>query len=308
MIAPKSEAFEPRALPATFEALFHVFDQILVLADEASAPTLASARTIRLEASGGPIPGTPGGPLRVRGWNRAATRPRADLFGVVEVSELSSDEQDELRAGVLSLRSAAGREVGWAARDLTGLKVGLALGAGSIRGYAHAGVIDVLRQAGLDFDYISGTSVGAAVAALVVRGDSPAEIADHLDVFAPNLFKLKVPFTSMLSDRGMRSYLRSHGRRCALRGHRGATRSGRGRHREPARARAPPWPDLAGGAREHRDSRHLSGPANRPVRLRRRRRPEPLPGKRRRRHGSRRSSSASSWAAAIRIPSTTSTS
>ena len=211
MIAPKSEAFEPRALPATFEALFHVFDQILVLVDESSAPTLASARTIRLEASGGPIPGTPGGPLRVRGWNRAATRPRADLFGVVEVSELSPDEQDELRVGVLSLRSAAGREVGWAARDLTGLKVGLTLGAGSIRGYAHVGVIDVLRQAGLDFDYISGTSVGAAVAALVVRGDSPTEIADHLDRFAPNLFRLKMPFTSMLSDRGMRSYLRSMG-------------------------------------------------------------------------------------------------
>ena len=211
MIAPKSDAFEPRALPATFEALFHVFDQILVLADESSVPTLASARTIRLEASGGPIPGTPGGPLRVRGWTNAATRPRADLVGVVEVSELSTDEQDELRAGVLSRRSAAGRELGWAARDLTGLKVGLALGAGSIRGYAHVGVIDVLRGAGLDFDYVVGTSVGAAVAALQVRGDDPAGIADHLDAFAPNLFKLKMPFTSMLSDRGMRSYLRSMG-------------------------------------------------------------------------------------------------
>ena len=211
MIAPKSEAFEHRALPATFEALFHVFDQILVLADESSAPTLATARTIRLEASGGPIPGTPGGPLLVRGWNQAATRPRADLVGVVEVSELSAEEKDELRAGVLSRRSAAGREVGWAARDLTGLKVGLALGAGSIRGYAHVGVIDVLRNAGLDFDYVVGTSVGAAVAALLVRGDSPTEIADELDAFAPNLFRLKMPFTSMLSDRGMRNHLRSGG-------------------------------------------------------------------------------------------------
>jgi NTE family protein len=211
MIAPKSEAFEHRALPATFEALFHVFDQILVQADSSSAPKLATARTLRLEASGGPIPGTPGGPLRVRGWTRAATRPRADLVGVVEVSELSADEKDELRAGVLSRRSAAGREIGWAARDLTGLKVGLALGAGSIRGYAHVGVIDVLRQAGLDFDYVVGTSVGAAVAALVVRGDDPTGIAGHLDAFAPNLFKLKMPFTSMLSDRGMRHYLQSLG-------------------------------------------------------------------------------------------------
>ncbi len=31
---------------------------------------------------------------------------------------------------------------------------------------------------------------------------------------APNLFKLKIPYTSMLSDRGMRAYLRSHGPRC----------------------------------------------------------------------------------------------
>ena len=211
MIAPKSDAFEPRALPATFEALFHVFDQILVQADASSAPTLATARTLRLEASGGPIPATPGGPLRVRGWTRATTRPRADLVSVVEVSELSAEEQDELRAGVLSQQSAAGRELGWAARDLTGLKVGLALGAGSIRGYAHVGVIDVLRRAGLDFDYVVGTSVGAAVAGLLVLGNDATGIADHLDEFAPNLFRLKMPFTSMLSDRGMRNYLRSLG-------------------------------------------------------------------------------------------------
>jgi NTE family protein len=211
MIAPKSEAFEPRALPATLEALFHVFEHILVQADASSAPTLATARPIRLEAADAASEPPPDGPLTVRGWSPTVTRPRPDLSGVAEVSELSPAEKDELKTGTLSLSSAAGREIGWAARDLAGLKVGLALGAGSIRGYAHVGVIDVLRRAGLDFDYITGTSVGAAVAGLLADGNDPAEIADHLDAFSPNLFKLKVPYTSMLSDRGMRAYLRSQG-------------------------------------------------------------------------------------------------
>jgi NTE family protein len=211
MVAPKIDAFEQRALPATFEALFHVFDHILVQADAESAPRLTTAREVRLAASDGPIVSKPGDPLTVRGWTSAATRPRADLGGVVEVTDLSPDEKRELQGGVLSLSSAAGRELGWAARDLTGLKVGLALGAGSIRGYAHVGVIEVLRRAGLNFDYIAGTSVGAAVASLLAYGNDPAEIADHLDRFSPNLFKLKIPFTSVLSDRGMRAYLRSMG-------------------------------------------------------------------------------------------------
>jgi NTE family protein len=211
MIAPKAEAFEQRALPATFELLFHVFDHILVQAEASSALTFATARGVRLEASDSPTPTEPGAPLTVRGWNLGTTRPRADLVGVVEVSELSADEQRELQAGVLSLGSAAGREIGWAARDVTGLKVGLALGAGSIRGYAHVGVLEVLLRAGLDFDYIAGTSVGAAVAGLLAWGNTPDEIANHLDAFSPNLFKLKLPFTSLLSDRGMKAYLRSQG-------------------------------------------------------------------------------------------------
>jgi len=211
MVAANDAAFEQRALPATFEALFHVFDHILVQADASSAPRLATARSVRLEASDKPVTSPPGSVLTVRGWDSTATRLRPDLAGVVEVTDLSADAKRELGAGVLSLGSPGGRELGWAARDLTGLKVGLALGAGSIRGYAHVGVIEVLRNAGLDFDYLAGTSVGAAVAGLLAWGNDPDEIAGHLDAFSPNLFKLKIPFTSLLSDRGMRTYLRSQG-------------------------------------------------------------------------------------------------
>lgn len=211
MIAPKAEAFEQRALPATLEALFHVFDHILIQADASSAPRLKTASAVQIGASDNPVAVTAGSSLTIRGWNSTATRPRPDLGGVVEVTDLSPEDSRELQAGVLSLSSAGGRELGWAARDLTGLKVGLALGAGSIRGYAHVGVIEVLRRVGLHFDYVAGTSVGAAVAGLLAWGNDPDEIAGHLDAFSPNLFKLKLPFTSLLSDRGMRAYLRSQG-------------------------------------------------------------------------------------------------
>jgi NTE family protein len=41
--------------------------------------------------------------------------------------------------------------------------IGLALGGGAARGWAHIGVIDVLTQAGIQIDVIAGTSIGAVV-------------------------------------------------------------------------------------------------------------------------------------------------
>ncbi len=45
------------------------------------------------------------------------------------------------------------------------LRVGLALGSGSARGWAHLGVIRVLEQAGIRPDLVCGTSIGALVGA-----------------------------------------------------------------------------------------------------------------------------------------------
>ncbi len=45
------------------------------------------------------------------------------------------------------------------------IKVGLALGSGASRGFAHIGVIKALTQEGVKIDFISGSSVGALIAA-----------------------------------------------------------------------------------------------------------------------------------------------
>jgi NTE family protein len=57
------------------------------------------------------------------------------------------------------------------------LKLGLALGGGAARGFAHLGVIEVLEEAGLRPSYVVGTSAGSLVAALYASGKSTSELA-----------------------------------------------------------------------------------------------------------------------------------
>src|SRR5215470_5628987 len=49
-------------------------------------------------------------------------------------------------------------------------RIGLALGSGSARGWAHIGVIDALTEAGIAPDIICGASIGALVGAAHVAG------------------------------------------------------------------------------------------------------------------------------------------
>jgi len=56
------------------------------------------------------------------------------------------------------------------------LKLGLALGGGAARGFAHVGVIAVLEEAGLKPQLIVGTSAGSLVAALYASGKTSAQL------------------------------------------------------------------------------------------------------------------------------------
>lgn len=50
-------------------------------------------------------------------------------------------------------------------------RIGLALGGGSARGWAHIGVIRALKDAGIEPDIVCGTSIGALVGAAYVGGE-----------------------------------------------------------------------------------------------------------------------------------------
>jgi NTE family protein len=63
-------------------------------------------------------------------------------------------------------------------------KIGLALGGGAARGFAHVGVIQVLEEAGIPPVLVTGTSAGSLVAALYASGKNGAQlqkVAESMD-------------------------------------------------------------------------------------------------------------------------------
>jgi len=52
------------------------------------------------------------------------------------------------------------------------IRIGLALGGGAARGFAHIGVIKVLEAQGINVDLVAGTSAGSVVGAMYAAGNS----------------------------------------------------------------------------------------------------------------------------------------
>lgn len=67
------------------------------------------------------------------------------------------------------------------ARFLADRAVGLVLGAGGARGFAHIGVLRVLQDAHIPIDLVAGTSMGSAMAAQHAMGWSPDRITETAD-------------------------------------------------------------------------------------------------------------------------------
>ena len=55
-------------------------------------------------------------------------------------------------------------------------QIGLALGGGGARGFAHIGVLKVLEEVGMPIDAVSGTSIGSLMGGLYASGYSAAEL------------------------------------------------------------------------------------------------------------------------------------
>lgn len=55
-------------------------------------------------------------------------------------------------------------------------RIGLALGGGAARGFAHVGVIQVLEENGIKVDLVAGTSAGSLIAAIYASGKNGKEM------------------------------------------------------------------------------------------------------------------------------------
>ena len=71
-------------------------------------------------------------------------------------------------------------------------KIGLALGGGGAKGYAHIGVIKVLLRAGIEIDYIAGTSMGALIGGYYAATKNISELEKTaLNTKKSDLFSIK---------------------------------------------------------------------------------------------------------------------
>jgi len=88
-------------------------------------------------------------------------------------------------------------------------RIGLALGGGAARGFAHIGVIQVLEESGIRPDLIAGTSAGSLVAALYASGKSGAELAALADSMDESAFTdWSFPGRGLIRGEGLAKYVR----------------------------------------------------------------------------------------------------
>jgi NTE family protein len=109
-------------------------------------------------------------------------------------------------------------ELAWLGRHLTRTKIGLALGAGGAKGFAHVGALQVLEQAGYEIDFVSGASIGAIVATFIALGMRAGEVEQVLrTTFAPEVvsevFQISLAGTSTGLDHLRRLFQETTGGR-----------------------------------------------------------------------------------------------
>jgi NTE family protein len=91
-------------------------------------------------------------------------------------------------------------------------RVGLALGGGAARGFAHVGVIQVLEEAGIRPDLVVGTSAGSLVAALYASGKGSAhlqQVAESMEEAAFTDWTLPIFSRGMLRGEALARYVNS---------------------------------------------------------------------------------------------------
>ena len=110
------------------------------------------------------------------------------------------------------VRSGVRDDLGRLARILAGCAIGLTLGGGGARGFAHIGVIRALEEARIPIDMICGVSMGAIIAGQYAMGwDWPTMIRSNKRLLADRRLNLDValPLLSLSSGRRFRNVLKT---------------------------------------------------------------------------------------------------
>ncbi|HSP56214.1 MAG TPA: cyclic nucleotide-binding domain-containing protein, partial [Dehalococcoidia bacterium] len=216
-------------LIAALDLLMPVYDFVLHLdrARPASANSLLLRRASSVQAVITAVEGTSPPPWVASFFEDWGLRNRLEvamLTGEGEGALALEQIEDELGRAVVRLpltrerlRRMAQRgravadDVGVAdrlARQIGKIEVGVALGAGAAKGFAHIGVLRALEQHGVPIDYMAGCSIGSVVGAMYAFGFSLKEIEARMQGADRKLRRWTLPLRSLWSDAGLKEMLR----------------------------------------------------------------------------------------------------
>lgn len=169
-------------------------DRILVVVD-AETPAQDSPMLAELRASGARAP--------------------VDLVVLRPLSAAAPHVLDwRMRTGARSHFFAAPRhpsDFASLARQLTGRGIGLVLGGGGARGFAHIGLLRAMAELGIPVDAVGGSSMGAFFAALIACGyDHHEQLHIARETFVRHNFLNDYIFPSVALIRGRRFVQRLH--------------------------------------------------------------------------------------------------
>ncbi|MEX0660050.1 MAG: cyclic nucleotide-binding and patatin-like phospholipase domain-containing protein [Egibacteraceae bacterium] len=101
----------------------------------------------------------------------------------------------------LHVRAGLRPDIDRVARHVTGRAVGVALGGGGARGFAHIGVLRALVELGIPVDVCAGASIGAAFAAAYGLGRPVDELVSFAGPLFTGLLDYTPPLASLLRAR-----------------------------------------------------------------------------------------------------------
>jgi NTE family protein len=113
-------------------------------------------------------------------------------------------------------KSNISRSIQRLARRIGRVRIGLALGSGSARGFAHVGVLKVLEASDLPIDMITGTSMGAFVGGFFAAGISAQELEQMVLSYRNRrkvrhtIFDLTIPRYGISKGNRLVKFMRSH--------------------------------------------------------------------------------------------------
>ncbi len=111
------------------------------------------------------------------------------------------------------VRSGHGEDIKRLARFAAGMAVNIVLAGGGARGFAHIGVLKALKEAGVPFDFVAGTSMGAIVAAGIAMDWEIDELRARVrDAFVDNrpLSDFTLPLIALFRGAHVTKLLKKH--------------------------------------------------------------------------------------------------